>query len=501
MASQEDFETRVARAAGPVGKLAAGIQGMVSVMFIGFGLFAAANGVQQWTESGGGAGIALAIFGVVFALAGVALANGAKRARQRAADLSDQLERHAHEPWRLNEEWASGRIEGTGATAVVTLWAVTLVWCGLSLPAALAVPDELAKGNELILIALLFPAVGLGLIAWSGIVTARHRRHGRADLELASMPGVRGGELRVTLVTRKPLPPEARLRVTLRNLRRTTSGSGKNRRTSERALWEDTVEVAASSATMRHDGYGLPLALPVPYDTRSSDPVPSANCILWRLELGAELEGADFQATFDVPVFETPESDPDLTSSVLSRKRAETSLESGQHLEQASSIEMRPGPHGGLELHLPPARNKAAATTVTLIGAAFTGAAWLMHGHAPLLFPIVFGAGGLLALYGALFMWLGSVRTEVAPDGVHFTRRLLFFSRSRFYPREQITGVGIHGGMTSGSTTFWDVRLELAGAKVEGSGPRIAPNVRDRREAESILHRVEDALGLGHGTR
>jgi hypothetical protein len=472
-----------------------GATALFALPFAGFGLFAAAHGIDAW-GSGREDGVLLTLFGLAFVGIGVGIVAMARRGRRRCEEIGEQLERNADRPWLVNEDWASGEIKGKSRATMWVSWVFALAWCSFSMPLVFALPAEVDKGNELALIGLLFPLSGLGMLAWAAVATARYRRFGRTRLQMQTMPGVLGGELRVCLDCEKPLPREASVRATLCNIRRTVSGSGKNRSVSESALWEDYVDVPASRMTLRPDGYGLDMRMQVPFDTRASDPLIGSDSILWRLSLHAELPGADFSTQFDIPIFETPESDPSLTSGVLSRKRTSGRSTAPSRDNTHSSIGLRETASGGIELYFPPARNKGAATTVTLMTAVFGSASYFMIGHTPLLFPIVFGSVSLLLLFGCVNMWLSSLRVGVEPQGVTVTKKILGIPRSQHVPRGEIARISIDTGMRSGNTTYWDVRLRLGSDTRRSSGPRIGPTIRDRHEAEELCQRAEAILGL-----
>jgi len=50
---------------------------------------------------------------------------------------------HPDEPWRGREDWAAGRVAGAGRRTVLGAWAFALVWCLVSAPILLLVPQQL----------------------------------------------------------------------------------------------------------------------------------------------------------------------------------------------------------------------------------------------------------------------------------------------------------------------------------------------------------------------
>ena len=85
-------------------------------------------------------------------------------------------------------------------------------------------------------------------------------------------------------------------------VRKTISGAGQNRRTDETTLWQDG-KIFESQADLPEpkSGHGeIPVHFHLPADQRQCSERGNQT-IGWRLE--AKMPGANFHATFDVPVF------------------------------------------------------------------------------------------------------------------------------------------------------------------------------------------------------
>jgi hypothetical protein len=90
--------------------------------------------------------------------------------------------------------WVSDCFSVRATVLAATLFA--LLWNLISLPAAIFLPEELAKGNWLATIGLLFPLIGIGLAAWAVRAWWRLRRFKTAVLTLPRLPVPLGGKLR-----------------------------------------------------------------------------------------------------------------------------------------------------------------------------------------------------------------------------------------------------------------------------------------------------------------
>ncbi len=107
------------------------------------------------------------IFALVFGGVGFGLLFGARYAAKKMAAEEKLEQRFPDEPWRWRPEWANGRIAGSARAAAYVAIAFAVLWNLISLPAALLVPGEIASGNTIAAVALLFPLIGLGLAAWA----------------------------------------------------------------------------------------------------------------------------------------------------------------------------------------------------------------------------------------------------------------------------------------------------------------------------------------------
>jgi hypothetical protein len=470
-----------------------------ALAFIGFGLFALGAGLEEW--SGGDANEAAIplLLGASFTLVGVGIIAFARKARGAARQLEARKARHPDAPWLWNEDWSGGRLCSSTRARMTFAWLFALVWNGVAIPIAVIAPGEIFdEGNHAAAICLLFPLVGAGLLVWAVRETLRWRRFGESLFEMSQLPGVLGGEVAGVLHVREGLGDGA-LSARLSCIRRYVTGSGKNRSTHEDIFWSDEQNLPAMALRRGPNGHALDLRFAVPYDAKPSDPEPSDDYILWRLEVTASLPGVDYAAQFDVPVFETAESQRERTAEVLSREAVRgADLSMGV---SASSIRVEHGSQGGVEIHFPAGRHKGAAFLVTPFGLVFGGVTIVLFAQsAPVFFALVFGAFSALILYAALALWAGSTRVIARGDGVEVRHLLLGIGRTRFFSVDSIAGVALEVGMRSGRTIYWDLQLRRKGAPLGSRssrrGQRIGGRIRDKAEAERLAEQIRRALGL-----
>jgi hypothetical protein len=447
--------------------------------------------------------VAIALFGALFVGVAALVVGAAVYARREARAVAARRERHPDEPWRWSGRWDDPRLRSAGRGGVVAAWIIAAVWNGISSPLVLVfLPEEvIGKGRWAEgAVAAIFPLVGLGLLVVAARATLRHRRFGVSILELARVPGVLGGELAATLRAGAALGEARALAARLACVRETTTGSGRDRTTTESVLWADEQAVPLAGAARGPEGLAVPLRFAVPADLPPSDALPTECRVLWRLEAEATLSGVDYAACFEVPVFQTRETRAERTAEAISRERtAPLALGAGP----LAGVHLRPDPGGGAELFFPVGRHLPQAGLAAAFGALFLGGGLLARANAAPA-PIAWVCAGVAALtaYAALQLACGSVRLVARRDGVRLQHRLFGLGRTREIPRAAIAGVSVEPGMQAGQRTYWDLHLRLADAgpagrpRLRARTARIGGGLRDRADAERLAAAVRAALGL-----
>ena len=293
------------------------------------------------------------------------------------------------------------------------------------------------------------------------------RKFGVSVLELTTTPAAVGGQLVGILRTRAPLAARDGLQLRLSCVNRVTTGSGKNRSTSEHIRWQEEQHILKDR--------DVPVFFRLPDDAEPSSPESSDNCIVWRLEAKAAVPGVDYHATFDVPVFRvtgSPAPQADTAASFrLEPKVYEPPRDSRITFDRYAT--------GGPTFYFPAARNPGAAASLTAFTLLWTGAIGLqLHFKAPLVFPIVTGLFDLLFVVILAQLWFASARVVVTQAGVTVTKRLLGWERTRTIAKADLAEIKLYIGMQSGNTPYYDIRLRLTNGRVVTA----AGSIRDKRQ-------------------
>lgn len=157
---------------------------------------------------------------------------------------------------------------------VLGAWLFAGVWNLISAAMPfIAYREVVDKGNYAGLLALVFPLVGIGLLVWAIRRTREWRRFGPAPVSLDPFPGSIGGHVGGTIDLAVPFDPAARFDVP-----------------------EGLDESDAVKKNDRHH--------------------------LWRLNLSAELPGADLDRDYEIPVYATAAASRRLSDRALSEANA-----------------------------------------------------------------------------------------------------------------------------------------------------------------------------------
>jgi hypothetical protein len=459
--------------------------------FAGVGVVTAGLAVQRAAAGNWREALFYSVFALTFGGVGLGGIAAALAGSRKVKDQEALESKYPDQPWLWRQDWASGRIGDANRSTVLTAWIFAAFWNLVSFPGAFfGVYGALKEGNHVGLFALLFPLVGIGLLVWAARATIRYRKYGASHLQLATIPAAVGRTLVGIVSVPGSLRPPGFL-ATLSCIRRVTTGSGKNRSSSENILWEEERSV---QSVARREPAGMvtnvPVAFRIPADASVTDSSTPSNCVLWRLRLSAEVPGVDYDSVFEVPVFRTAASDQPLTAE--EEQLTPDPIEEGTYQQPPDSRIVVTTNRRGTEISFPAARNVGAAVGLTIFTLLWIGAiAFQIYLKVPALFPIAFGLFGILLVMGMLDIWLGVSRVTVDAGRVTLATGYLYPSKERTLSVSEIADVLALIGMKSGATPYYDVVI----VRKNGKKLRAGRGVRDKREAEWLAATIRDAVG------
>ena len=440
----------------------------------------------------GGAGFGLLAAGIY----------GAKVSREKEA-LKQQ---YPEEPWRWKKAWDTGAIRSHGKAKMIGTLVFAFFWNVISFPIVIiGLPGEIMKENYIALIMLLFPVVGIILICVAGYFVLQWKRFGDTVFHMAAVPGVLGGRLQGLIRIPTVIMPEKDVEVALDCIRKITTGSGKNRSTRESILWQCEKALPKNALFQESRATAIPIDIHIPVDQPASDDSDSSNELIWRLRVKAEVPGVDYAASFDVPVFQTPESDPTMTTSALNAGviktvvdedgheityyEPEDSTQVGEKLRRAG-LRMAPCAGGGIAIEFPMLRQPGMAVGA-LIFMLIWGGFWvfMMKAGAPIIFPIVFGIFFIFILLFVVDIWVGKSRVEITPTGVKVQSGPFGIGMGKQLAFGDIEDIDMKNTMQSGNQVYYTVFLKKRG----GGKVNLAGRLK-QKEAQTVMEALRTAI-------
>jgi len=442
------------------------------------------------------------IFATVFGAAGFGMLTFSVLGYRKTKGDSALVALHPDEPWLCKKDWADGKISSSAKTAAIVLLVCTFFWNLISVPALLVFRYEaFAKGNRLVFLILVFPVIGAILVLCTIVSMLRWRKYGQSVFEMASMPGVIGGQLAGVIRTSAKVQPEDGFRLTLNCVQRVTTQRGKNSSTSESVLWQDEQLIARDFLQNDPARSAIPVLFRIPYDCRPTDKTNANDQTIWRLEVSAKTSGLDYSTTFDVPVFKTIESDPNFVvdQSLIAEYAAPENLD--RDLHEAGVVKMESLTGEGCRLVFPMARAPGVAFFLTVFGLVFfavpfvmfyMGAEWWIN----TIFGAVFGLVGLLCLAFSASAWFYSSAVDASPHGLTIVGGLFGLGREQRIGASDVKNIVLTSRAGQGEKVYYDIDIVCLAGKTVTASKRIL----GKRLASSVIRQIEQAMGQQQDT-
>lgn len=398
---------------------------------------------------------------------------------------------NSNAPWLSKKEWANNQISSKSKLGLFILWGVALVWNLISLPILLddqflrQIPHAPEKA-----IALLFPLVGFGLIAAGIHGILSWRKFSKTPLTLDPFPGSLGGHLGGCIDTNIPYEHAHDFKVSALCVKSYVSGSGKNRSRKEKVLWQtEGVAFTAPSST----GTALSFRFELPSHLPESDVHKGNTYYLWRVQVACELDGADFDRQFEVPVFKGMRTSETIEHGTEDfHKTVDQAHESLNEITRFSQIP------GGMEAYYPALTRPAGGIFALLFGSVFFGIGVFLTGtDAALILPLSFTLiGAVIALFG---LWdLGkSLRVTVTQSGIKSRRYFLGYPiTTKHAARETLKSISIKEGASMNSGKKTTIYYSLVLQTQSGQKQIVAERLTSKPETQIMKETIETYSGM-----
>ncbi|MGF1482776.1 MAG: hypothetical protein ACFBZ8_00250 [Opitutales bacterium] len=489
------------------GAIGSGVSIIGAVLMIVFGgvfalagCFALQSSLEDEAASGLLEGILISSVFIGVGLSVVAVGMWTLKAGGRTRTL---IKRHPNEPWLWNSKWADGRINNSsGLTGALALGGIAIFWNLISWSVVIGIFTSDEAKPAFVYVFLIFPVVGIGLLVTAVYQIARWRKYGNSVFEMTELPGTLGGPLAGLVVVPSKVHTKEGFRVKLKNIHFYYTGTGKHRKRHEVVLWETEQTIVEEGLMDDPHRTALPVFLDIPYDTLPTrTPGENDADISWKLEVTADTPGIDYKATFAVPVFRTPHSDPQLTQAIVraggraaavspqttpaAALDAETALKkSGVRISGEPGIgklyEFRFKKSFGLFLTL---FLFLAFPTAIITAAVLEKIPWFFG-----LFALVFVAVTL----GLATLLFGVARVRVFRDRVEMENQGLFGSRRETYALNELVAIEPKQAMSANNQAFFSLKLVRGGT----ADPFVVrTNLKGMPLAHTAIDSIQKAMG------
>ena len=423
-----------------------------------------------------------------FGVGVLVLTTGAFRRQSRAAALRTA---EPDKPWLWREDWAAGRARSEQKSIAWFLWGFAILWNIISTPLVFFLPEEIVEnGNYAALLGLLFPLVGIGLIVAAIRKTIQRGKFGDCEFHMERVPGILGGDVTGTIRFPRGVKGAEAVSVRLSCIRMVRQRSGKSTSTSEDVRWQSDQSVVRLSPTGDGTAQTALVRFRVPFDAMPTGEITENTWVVWKLEANADVPGVDFATSFEIPVFKTLFSSPDVTEESL-RSEAVSSLPTPALAADKSAFTAVPGAGGGMEFILGAREGLSSSFSTIVIACVFLGiAVGLVYAGAPFIFGLVFGAFGVLILFAFLFGVFGESRIIVEDGHVSIRNSLFGFMTGKRLLCSSITKIGVKGSVQSGSGGPYSITF------TQGDGKTTSPfqSLKERRDADRLAEEVRKTM-------
>lgn len=417
--------------------------------------------------------------GALFFAAGAGIFLFGRYLVAQAHENSALQARSPDQPWMWRADWARGRVHPRSRTDLIAIGIFTGFWNAFSIAAAFEEP-----------MALLFVAIGMIFLVWTLRITWRWLRFRDSVFELSTLPGVIGGRLAGTVHIGTQLLPEDGFRVALTCLRPQTRGSH------ERVLWQEERTIGLDRLVTGPLGTALPIEFTIPYDCEATPQNPDNRHLIWSLEVKGTARGINYASIFEVPIFATRESSPEVRARDAAPEHSrEPEIEAsprGAAFHASSKIRVQALPDGRTVVVFPAARNKRYAIWVTCFTTVWSAFVYLFAHAGGQVLPFVIAAGGLalFLIWQVLELWLRRIRVEAHPGGLDVKRSMLWMGRTRHVAAHELERIDAVIRKGSGNPPYYDIKAHRPDLKPLTLGDRI----RSKREAEWVARTLWQAV-------
>lgn len=251
----------------------------------------------------------LPLFGLVFALAGLAVSCSGIYMSIKAASTRARLNLTPDRPWRSNRRWQTFQVHDNPGKKITGSLAMAL-FTGIFM--SIFVIALHGDGNAPLfakIIVGLLTLIPIGALISAVYHTLRYLKYGNATLVFRQLPFIIGQENSAILYVREHIATEKGTELTLQCLRKEWVKNNNKSSLEEREIYREKKTVNTDLANRSGRGSAVPVQFRIPEGQPETYTADLPNFI-WRLTAKAATPGVDFSAQLEIPVYKV--TDPSL---------------------------------------------------------------------------------------------------------------------------------------------------------------------------------------------
>lgn len=418
-------------------------------------------------------------------------------------------------PWLEEKNWHNGQIYSSARNRLYFSWIFSLFWNVIAFPIAyLAIRDNYPELNfdhfDPVLLVLLFPVVGIGLLFWAVQNYRQWSAFGRLALTLDPYPGSIGGEVGGFLELPIAWRSGYDFTVTVNCIHHSIRSSGKNSSHHQDVVWKNfaAVEYEPSASGIR-----LKFKCPVDDGLYESEDASGRNYYRWIVHIkGKDNESRiELDREFDIPVFKR--QSPQKSHLHVSTTAPEVTVD--EISEQ--QVQINRTAHS-LQLFYPRSRNSGVAwglLIIALIFSAVTGflvfETWsgvqqdrsfsLFSAGITGLMSLVFGIVSLFMLGFAVHLLSNQLRVKIDPNGILVNSRSLLHHWEKLLQFSDIRAIDKNSNMSTGQGSSAIRYFTLTAYLHDNQKLTLGNGIKGQLAAESLLKLIQQQIKALAGTK
>jgi hypothetical protein len=403
-------------------------------------------------------------------------------------ELPNALSRFTRNGKKVRQQAQSDHIYSSARSLFWVLLGLATFVSAISSPVLFSFIDEWKSGNKAIVIALLFPIIGLGLFIAAAREGLRIRKFGRSPLVMSPYPAAIGGYLGAKVHINSSVPPSQRFKVSLSCIQRVTTRSGGKSKTSDVTRWHEEgmayVERAQGNTTLLRFSFNIPANL-----HESSD--KTGQRYFWRIDIESVISGVKFKRSFEVPVLNVEQPVP--TNRYLAKDHPGMVELTFDRIEQLDAEDRG----NEFEVSFPRFSYPLERLGGVVFGAIFVGSGIAASmGGAPFIFPLLFvPIGGIIAIVSLVY-YLTAAQVLVRNDGVFRRSSFLGLTKKlKSIPAQSISEIHLKPASTwensSGPKRYYFL-IEAIGE--QGQKVKLIDRIEGKDTANALIDRFNTIL-------